>query len=125
MAGKSPTRMRRQAPLYVACYAIWAALSLLALWVALQVRLNLIALVFFIVGRTASPNDTTGAAGRMLALDGWITIFLVLAWLAVVAALEHYLRTGVERDRLWARAARVAIVLVVMLGVSYGLRALA
>ena len=122
--GDGNRRARRLAPLYLACYLAWAALSALGLWTVLQLRLNLIDLALVVTG-SARAVDTVTTAGRVRSLDNLATIVLVLAWLGGVALLERYLRDGVPRGRLWSRAGRVLLAELLLLGLSYGLRALA
>lgn len=124
MGGDLTGSGRRLLPLYAACYLLWAALSALALLVALQVRLNILDLSQLLARRVTDPGDTVTAAGRLQALDNWSTIVLVLLWLAGVALLESYLRAGVAANRLWRRTARVLLPLLLVLAASYGLQAL-
>lgn len=94
---------------YGACYAIWLSLSLLGAYVV-------------IVWRSA----TIAVAVRMwddvwsiTLVDQLATILLALGWLVFVIALEPYLRTGVARNRLWSRGARVLGIEVILLVLVY------
>ncbi len=99
---------------YVACYALWLVLAALSLWLMLQLRINLIdAVVFFDWGPWV-----------LGALDKFGILLLGLGWLVFVLFAEHYLRAGVEQQRLFPRTARVAVWVVGALALSYGLQLL-
>ncbi len=99
---------------YVACYAIWLVLAALALWLMLMLRINLLDLVrFFDWGPWV-----------MGALDKFGILFLGVAWLVFVLFAEHYLRQGVEQQRLLPRSVRVAAWVGIPLVLSYGLQLL-
>jgi hypothetical protein len=96
--------------LYFACYISWLALSALALWAMLQLRLNLIDLI--ILSRVSIWSYKI--------IDNCGTILLGALWIAVAIFIESYLREGVATQQLWARVWRVGIMEVSVLGLSYG-----
>ena len=97
---------------YVVCYTLWLVLAALALWLMLQLRGNLIdTVVFFDWGPWV-----------LGALDKFGILLLGVAWLVFVLFAEHYLRQGIEQERLFPRAARVALWVGVPLLLSYGLQ---
>ncbi len=94
---------------YVACYAIWLSLSLLGAYVVVVWRSTAIAVAV----RMWDDVWSISLVGQLA------TIFLALGWLVFVIALEPYLRTGVARNRLWSRAAKVLVIGVVLLVLAY------
>lgn len=117
-------QLRQRAPLYLACYLAWIALSALGLWTVFLLRDNLNAIAIRFALATGRASDSVSAAFRVRAIDNVGTITLGLLWLAGVVLLEGYLRDGVRLGRFWARAARALAVLAVVVILSYGLRAL-
>ena len=94
--------------MYVACYVIWVALSVLGLYVA-------------IVWRSATIDLTTLVTDDVWSIalaDKVAVILLMLAWLVFVVVLETYLRAAVVRNRLWSLAAKVLAAGVVLLAVA-------
>jgi hypothetical protein len=112
MADNSLERVRSRARAYLGCYAAWAALSALGLWVAL--------------GLTATVTDLTA----IFTTNPWVIglgykvglIVLMLLWLGYVTFLEGYLRAGVSARNLRTRIARALMALVIILGISLGLQ---
>lgn len=101
-------------PLYLACYALWAGLSGLALWAVFQLLLSVPIVVF------------------QFSVDPWVidmaekvaTVVLGMIWLGWTIFLESYFRDGVPVKRLCARAAKAFIIEIVGLGLAYALQAL-
>ena len=114
MRGNSSQKSRQLLPLYVACYALWLALSALGVWLIFAVRPVLFGLA---VQLRLNP-------WQVRALDNFGTVTLGLIWLVGMLLLENYLRQGVVKNRLWRRAARVFLWLAVALGLCYGLQVL-
>lgn len=98
--------------LYLACYALWLALSALGVWLIFAVRAVLVDLAF--VAR-ANP-------WQVRAVDNFGFVTLGLFWLVGILILEHYLRQGVVKKRLWGRAARALVAEVVILALCYGIQ---
>ena len=98
--------------LVVACYSLWLLLSALTVWTVLQLRLNVIDLIFVL---RVNPWATRS-------LDTTATLLLGLVGLAVIVFLETYLREGVGRGSLWTRVRRAGLPLLAVLAVSYALR---
>ncbi|MBA2277309.1 MAG: hypothetical protein H0W06_06055 [Chloroflexia bacterium] len=97
---------------WLACYVVWVVLSALGLWLFLKLRINAVD-----IARRLSGN-----AYAVSTADRVGTVVLGLTWLVGVVVLESVLRTAVTRHRLQSRAARIAIVMVAMLIVSYALQ---
>jgi hypothetical protein len=112
--------------LYAACYAAWFALSALAFWTTLQALLAVsLALTSFRVNVLGiPPTNTVGAGAQLRGLNQFFTLLLVLLWLGGVVFLEGYLRDSAGAGRLWSRAARVAVGLLVALALAYVVQAI-
>jgi hypothetical protein len=110
----SVRNFRQLLPLYLACYAIWLALSALGVWLIFAVRPVLFGLA---VRLRFNP-------WQVQALDNFSVVTMGLLWLVGILLLEHSLRQGVEKNRLWRRAARVFVFMAAALGLCYGLQAL-
>ena len=105
---------RQLLPLYLACYALWIAFAALGVWLIFALRPVMFGLTIWL---RLNP-------WQVRALDNFSVVTMGLIWLVGILLLEHYLRQGVAKDRLWARAARVFVFLAVALGLCYGLEAL-
>ena len=114
MRGNSSQNSRQLLSLYVACYALWLALSALGVWLIFAVRPVLFGLA---VQLRLNP-------WQVRAIDNFGTVTLGLIWLVGMLVLENYLRQGVVKNRLWGRAGRVFLWLAVALGLCYGLQVL-
>ena len=105
---------RQLLPLYLACYAIWLALSALGVWLIFAFRPVLFGLA---IRLRFNP-------WQVRALDNFSVVGMGLLWLVAILVLEHRLRQGVENNRLWSRAARASAIALAALGLCYGLQAL-
>ena len=114
MADASSQNMRRQLPLYLACYALWLALSALGVWLIFALRPALFALAAWL---RLNP-------WQVRALDNFSVVTFGLVWLAGILLLEHSLRQGVAKHRLWRRAARVLVAELALLGLAYAIQLL-
>ncbi len=114
MQGDSSRKFLQSLPLYLACYALWIGLSALGVWLIFAVRPLLFALA---VQLRLNP-------WQVRAFDEFGVVTFGLLWLIGILLLEHYLRRGVVKHRLWGRAARVLVVEALALGLCYGLQAL-
>lgn len=85
---------------YILCYLIWLVLAAGAVWLMLQLRLNLLDIAM-------AANVNPWALG---AIDKFGLLLLGLGWLVAVFIVENYLRMGVERGVLWRRIGRIAAV---------------
>jgi hypothetical protein len=95
--------------LYVACYAIWLALCAALLWLFLQLRTNVIDFAYLF-----------GASEAMVRfLDAVAVIPLALILVGAGIWLEGALRDSVREGRLWAQAAKSALVVVGVIAASY------
>ncbi len=94
-------------------YVVWLGLCGLSLWTTLQVRLNVLDIIFHLrTSRWAIP-----------ALDKFSTVPLILAWLALAVALESYLVDAHDSRVFTQRAIRVTAVTLGVLAVSLVLQA--
>jgi hypothetical protein len=114
MHSDSPRNTRQLLPLYLACYALWAGMSALAVWLIFEVRPVVFGLA---VALRLNP-------WQVRAIDEFGVVALGLLVLAGVLVLENYLRQGVARNQLWRRAARVLLCEAAALALAYGLQAL-
>ena len=105
---------RHLLPLYLACYASWLALSALGIWLIFALRPVMFGLAIWL---RLNP-------WQVRALDNLSFVTFGLAWLVGILLLEHSLRQGVEKRRLWRRAARVFAAEAMALGLCYGLQLL-
>jgi branched-subunit amino acid transport protein len=105
---------RRLLPLYIACYAIVLALAFMGAWLIFAARPVLFSMA---VWMRLNP-------WQVRALDNFSVVTMGLIWLVGVLALEHSLRTGVEKGRLWGRAVRAFVIVAVPLGLCYAIQAL-
>ncbi len=114
MRSNSSRTFRQLLPLYLACYALWLGFSALGVWLIFQVQPVLFGLA---VRLRLNP-------WQVRAIDQFSVVTFGLLWLVGIYLLEHYLRQGVVKNRLWGRAARVFVFLAVALGLCYGLQVL-
>ncbi len=114
MGSDSSQTFRQLLPLYLACYALWLGLCAMGGWLILAARSAI-----FDVSLALRFNPWQVHAVVQLS-----TVTFGLIWLVGILLLEHYLRQGVIKNQLWARAARVFLFEVVVLGICYGLQAL-
>lgn len=103
----------RQALRYAMCYALWIGLSAFAVWLVFQLRVNLVDLAFFV---TYAQN--LDALGQVIHHFGMLV--LALLCMAFVVFLEGHLRDGVAKGELGRRVLGVALILLCVLGLSYG-----
>ncbi len=95
--------------LYVACYVIWFALCAVTFWLIVNLRANLLDLVYL-----------TGGRQEILGLvDRFGIMLLGVLFIVIILVTEHKLRTGVEKGLLWKRALVAAAILVGVIVVSY------
>src|SRR4029079_16462536 len=107
----SAQNSQRLLALYLACYALWLGPSALGVWLILAARSALIRLAFAL---RFHP-------WILRAVDDFGFVTLGLLWLVGVLLLEHSLREGVTRKRLWKRAAYALVFEAAALALCYGL----
>jgi hypothetical protein len=105
---------RQKLPLYVACYALWLTLSALGVWLLFALRPVVFDLAIWL---RLNP-------WQVRALDNFSFVAFGLAWLVGILLLEHSLRQGIQKRRLWRRAARVFAAEAAALGLCYGVQLL-
>ena len=90
----------------------WVGSSALALWLILQMRINLIDL-----------NNFLGwGPWLLIAVDKFGLLILGLGWLIGVFVLDIYLRAALTLRLLFYRVLRVFLVVLALLGLSYFLQ---
>jgi hypothetical protein len=114
MRDNTTRKVQPTLPLYLACYALWLGLAVLGLWLILQIRAAMfdLAVVF-----RFNP-------WQVRAIDQFGTVTMGLIWLVGILVLEHWLRTGMKKNRLWGRALRVFAFEAVALGLCYAVQAI-
>ncbi len=105
---------RQLLPLYLACYALWLALAALGVWLIFALQPVMFGLAIWL---RLNP-------WQVRALDDFSLVTFGLLWLVGILLLEHSLRQGVEKRRLWRRAARVFVAEAAALGLCYALQLL-
>ena len=110
----STRNFRQLLPLYLACYALWLALGALGVWLLFALRPVIFGLAIWL---RLNP-------WQVRALDDFSLVTFGLVWLVGILLLEHSLRQGVEKHRLWRRAARVFVAEAAALGLCYALQLL-
>jgi len=114
MHDDSPRKLRHTLPLYLACYALWLALSALGGWLLFETRAAVFDLALWL---RLNP-------WQVRAVDQFYFVTAGLVWLVGILLLEYYLRQGVVKNRLWGRVARVFVFEAVALGIAYGVQLL-
>jgi hypothetical protein len=97
---------------YATYLLFWLVLTASSLWLMYEVR-NL-AVELMIVAEL-NPWAVRG-------FDRWIIFLLGLIWFVGMIWMEHYLRTGINKKRLWRNVALLTAVQVIVLAVVYSIR---
>src|SRR5689334_15434583 len=97
---------------FVAVYALWLVLCVFVGWLCVQINGMLID-----ISIALRLNQWVGRAVRQLSLP-----FLGVFWLVFIFWVEHYLRTGLTKNLLWPRTARIVIALAILSAVILGVR---
>jgi hypothetical protein len=99
--------------LAIATYLLcWIVFTLIGLWLMFELRETLVQLM---IRAQLNPWAVRG-------FDRLGIYFLGLAWFVGLMGIEHYLRIGIEKRRLWYRIGRVAMVEAVIAAVTFGTR---
>ncbi|MCL5995840.1 MAG: hypothetical protein M1546_07260 [Chloroflexi bacterium] len=91
------------------CYSLWLVLSAGVIWLMIQTRLNLLDIVLLF--RLGPWLLTT--------IDRFGILFLGVISMGIIVFLEHYLRTGMQRNQFWTRLVRIMFIEAVLLAFSY------
>lgn len=95
---------------YIVCYAVWVCLAIATIWLALQVKFNLI----------DQPLPFSGLDFRVVRVITDVgTILMGFITLVVIILMEHFLRTALVKNRFWSRVIRFVIIEAIVLGLSY------
>lgn len=105
---------RPPATRYVACYAAFAVITVISIWLMLQLRVAIM-----LTGLLLNFNRYA-----MTVLDQFGFIILGLLWLIAFFAVEAYLRHGVKLNVLWQRVGKVAAWEIGLLILAYAVQAL-
>jgi hypothetical protein len=96
--------------LSVATYLLfWIGLSAVGLWLMLEIRELLVELMIL---ASFNPWQVRG-------IDRWAIFMLGLAWFASMLWIDHYLRTGIGKKRLWRNIGRVTLIEASMAAVVF------
>ncbi len=102
----------------VGLYLLWLLLAVLWAVVAFQVQTTLLYLGLVVV-QTPEIRPTGWNTATISGINRCTFLVLGALWLGVVVFTERYLREGLEQNRLFAYAGRLAVIA----GLSYGLGA--
>lgn len=97
---------------YVVYLLAWLILSAAGLWLMLQIRDLAVELMIFV---ELNPWAVRG-------FDRWIIFLLGLAWFIAMMWMEHYLRTGLDKKRLWSKIGVLAAIEALLTAVVFGVR---
>jgi hypothetical protein len=97
---------------YIVYFLFWIVLSVTGLWLMFEVRGLLIDLMMH-----AQLN-----AWAVSGIDRSVIFLLGLGWFIALMWIEYYLRSGIDKERLWRNIGRVAIVQAGMGILIYGIR---
>ncbi len=98
---------------FVAVYAIWLVLCVFVGWLCLQIPDMLLDIILRL-----GFNQWIARAIHQISLA-----FLGIFWLIFIFWTEHYLRTGLTKNLLWPRTARIMIALAILAALTLGVRA--
>ena len=97
---------------YAAWLLFWVILSATGFWLMLEIRGLIVELM---IVAQLNPWAVRG-------FDRWIIFVLGLGWFIALLWIEHYLRTGIDRGRLWRNIGYVALVQAIITAVIFGIR---
>jgi hypothetical protein len=97
---------------YATYLLFWLVLTASGLWLMYETR-NLAVELMMVA--ELNPWAVRG-------FDRWIIFLFGLTWFVGMIWMEHYLRTGIDKKRLWRNIALLAAVQVVILAVVYCVR---
>lgn len=99
--------------LYYALYFLfWVALSGSGLWLMLEIRAFIVEMM---MAASLNPWQVRG-------FDRWFILILGLGWFIAMLWMEHYLRTAVDKGRLWQRTGYIIAVQAILTGIIFGIR---
>jgi hypothetical protein len=102
-----------QKVLAVAIYLLfWIVLSGIGLWLMFAMRTMIFDLM---VAANFTPWMVRG-------FDRWAIFVLGLIWFISMLWIEHYLRTGISKKRLWRNIGRVLVVQALLAAITFGTR---
>ncbi len=114
----APPQNGEQEPLWkrilaIATYLLfWIILSAIGLWLMFAIREVGVELMIF---AQLNPWAVRG-------FDRLAIYVLGLIWFVALMWIEHYLRTGIDKKRLWRNIAKVALVQAVLAAIVFGIR---
>jgi hypothetical protein len=116
MQGRSPDK---PPPGFVA--TVWPYLAYLILWVLLSALVGVLGWSLrkniFNLGIWLRWNPWL-----VRGVDLWFIFGFGILWVVYIFGVEGYLRTAVGQKRLWTKARRALIYILILLAISYGLQ---
>ena len=100
--------------LYTIYLLFWVLLSASALWVMFDLRAVVVELM---IAAQLNPWSVRG-------YDRWIIFVFGLGWFIAMMWMEHYLRTAIDKQRLWRNIAYLASVQIALIAMIFGIRLL-
>ena len=97
---------------YLAYLILWLFLSALAGLLGWSLRTNIFNLGIWL---RWNPWLVRG-------VDLWVIFAFGILWIIYIFGVEGYLRTAVAQKRLWTKASRALISILILLAISYGLQ---
>jgi hypothetical protein len=97
---------------YAIWLLFWVILSAIGFWLMLELRGLIVELM---IVAEFNPWAVRG-------FDRWILFVLGLGWFIALMWIEHYLRKGIDRGRLWRNIGYVASVQALITAVIFGIR---
>jgi hypothetical protein len=97
---------------YAAYLLFWVIFSAIGLWLLFDLRALVVQLMML---ARLTPWAVRG-------YDRLAIFVLGLGWFIFILWLENYLRTAIDKRRLWRTIAGVALIQVALLALVYGLR---
>jgi hypothetical protein len=95
---------------YIVCYAVWICLAVAAIWLAVQVKFNLL----------DQPLPFSGLDYRVVrVITDASTIIMGFITLVIIILMEHFLRLALTKSRFWPVAIRIVIIEAIVLALSY------
>lgn len=94
---------------YILAYLLWFLFSALCFWAIWLIRTNLVEDIFF--GKV-DP-------WQLRAIDRWSVWLLGAVWVVGIFLAEGYLRTGVEKNRMLAHTAKLFLIPILIIALSY------
>ena len=96
---------------YLIYLLFWVVLTATSLWLMFETREVIVELMIF---AQLNPWAVRG-------FDRWIIFLLGLIWFVTLIWTEHYLRSGIDKKRLWRNIATIAAAQAILAVIVYGI----